>query len=120
MRLLVDSDLKPAGGVIGAGFDEFRWPRPVRPLLDTATAYFKRDWTAMSFVGRFVLHIEMRSRILEVRPSKVAARQRILQAPLVALNISPPTVEIHRANIMKKLGVRNLVQRVRKVSSRMA
>jgi acyl dehydratase len=31
MRLLVESDLKPAGGVIGAGFDEFKWPRPVRP-----------------------------------------------------------------------------------------
>ena len=31
MRLLVDSDLKPAGGIVGAGFDELRWPRPVRP-----------------------------------------------------------------------------------------
>jgi len=31
MRLLVDSDLKPAGGIIGLGFEEFRWPRPVRP-----------------------------------------------------------------------------------------
>ena len=31
MRLLVDSDLKPAGGIVAAGFDEFRWPRPVRP-----------------------------------------------------------------------------------------
>src|SRR5271154_1534242 len=31
MRLLVDSDLKPAGGMIGLGFDELRWPRPVRP-----------------------------------------------------------------------------------------
>src|SRR5512133_2374137 len=31
MRLLVDSDLKPVGGIIGAGFDEFRWPHPVRP-----------------------------------------------------------------------------------------
>src|SRR5438445_10516911 len=30
-RLLVESDLKPAGGVVGAGADEFRWPRPVRP-----------------------------------------------------------------------------------------
>jgi DNA-binding CsgD family transcriptional regulator len=29
-------------------------------------------------------------------------------------------VEFHRANIMKKLGVRNLVELVRKVSSRMA
>src|SRR5256885_1727589 len=31
MRLLVESDLKPAGGIVGAGADEFRWPRPVRP-----------------------------------------------------------------------------------------
>jgi acyl dehydratase len=31
MRLLVESDLKPAGGIVGAGFDEFRWPAPVRP-----------------------------------------------------------------------------------------
>jgi len=26
MRLLVASDLKPSGGIVGAGFDEFRWP----------------------------------------------------------------------------------------------
>jgi len=31
MRLLVDSELKPAGGLIGAGFDELRWPKAVRP-----------------------------------------------------------------------------------------
>ena len=31
MRLLVESELRPAGGIIGLGFDEFRWPRPVRP-----------------------------------------------------------------------------------------
>ena len=48
MRLLVDSELKPAGGIIGAGFDEMRWPRPVRPGDD--------------------LHVE--SEVLEVRPSK--------------------------------------------------
>ena len=33
MRLLVESDFKPAGGIVGAGFDELRWPRPVRPAL---------------------------------------------------------------------------------------
>ena len=33
MRLLVESELKPAGGIVGAGFDEFRWPRPVRPTM---------------------------------------------------------------------------------------
>jgi acyl dehydratase len=31
MRLLVDSDLCIAGGLIGLGFEELRWPRPVRP-----------------------------------------------------------------------------------------
>src|SRR5580692_460315 len=31
MRLLVESELRPAGGIVGAGFDEIRWPRPVRP-----------------------------------------------------------------------------------------
>jgi acyl dehydratase len=31
MWLLVESDVKPAGGIVGAGFDELPWPRPVRP-----------------------------------------------------------------------------------------
>ena len=31
MRLLVEGDLVPAGGIIGAGFDELAWPLPVRP-----------------------------------------------------------------------------------------
>ena len=31
MRLLVDGDLKPAGGIIGAWAEEMKWPRPVRP-----------------------------------------------------------------------------------------
>src|SRR5437660_572155 len=31
MRLLVGGELRPAGGIIGIGFEEFRWPRPVRP-----------------------------------------------------------------------------------------
>ena len=30
MRLLVRSELRPAGGVLGAGIDELRWLRPVR------------------------------------------------------------------------------------------
>jgi acyl dehydratase len=48
MRLIVDSDFRPAGGVIGAGIDEFRWPKPVRPG-DT---------------------LQVRSEVLEARPSK--------------------------------------------------
>lgn len=37
MRLNVDGGLPVAGGVIGAGIDELRWPAPVRPG-DTLTA----------------------------------------------------------------------------------
>src|SRR6185503_20942348 len=31
MRLLVESDLTPASGIVGQGFEEFRWPNPTRP-----------------------------------------------------------------------------------------
>ena len=31
MRLLVDSECRIAGGLIGLGFEELKWPRPVRP-----------------------------------------------------------------------------------------
>lgn len=31
MRLLVEGEFRPAGGIVGAGFEEIRWPRPVRP-----------------------------------------------------------------------------------------
>jgi acyl dehydratase len=31
MKLLVKSEFKPAGGIVGASFDELRWPKPVRP-----------------------------------------------------------------------------------------
>jgi acyl dehydratase len=31
MRLLVEGDLKPVGGIIGAWAEEMKWSRPVRP-----------------------------------------------------------------------------------------
>src|SRR5262245_18123422 len=48
MRLLVDGELRPADGVLGVGFDQLSWPRPVRPGDE--------------------LRIE--SEVIEVRPSK--------------------------------------------------
>ena len=48
MRLLTEREAKPAGGSIGVGFEELRWPIPVRPGDE--------------------LRIE--SEILDVRPSK--------------------------------------------------
>jgi acyl dehydratase len=56
MRLLVDSDLKPAGGIVGAGADEFRWPRPVRPGDELRTE----------------------SEVLEVRPSRSRPAQGLV------------------------------------------
>jgi acyl dehydratase len=42
MRLLVESELGPAGGIVGAGFDEFRWPRPCG--LGTSSISKVRCW----------------------------------------------------------------------------
>src|SRR5882724_5074505 len=64
MRLLVESDLKPAGGIVGAGADEFRWPRPVRPGDE--------------------LHIE--SEVLEVRPSRSRPDQGLIKVRTTTFN----------------------------------
>ena len=60
MRLLVESDVKPAGGIIGAGFDEFRWPRPVRPGDE----------------------LSIEAEVVEVRPSKSRQPERRSRADL--------------------------------------
>jgi acyl dehydratase len=71
MRLLVDGDFKPAGGIIGAGSEEMRWPRPVRPG-DTLT---------------------VRTEILDVRPSKSRPEQGILKVRTTTLNQNGETVQ---------------------------
>lgn len=72
MRLLVGSELKPAGGIIGAGFDEFRWPRPVRPGDE--------------------LHLE--SEILEVRPSKSRPEQGMIKVRTTTYNQDGEPVQV--------------------------
>ena len=40
MRLLVDSEMKPAGGIIGAWAEELKWPRPIRlPIINTTSSW---------------------------------------------------------------------------------
>ena len=78
MRLLVESELKPAGGVIGAGFDEFRWPLPVRPGDE--------------------LHVE--SEILEVRQSKSRPDQGLMKVRTTTLNQRGEAVQIHVGNLL--------------------
>jgi acyl dehydratase len=78
MRLLVESELKPAGGLVGAGFDEFRWPRPVRPGDE--------------------LHLE--SEVLEVRPSKSRPTQGMIKVRTTTLNQNDEPVQIQVVNIV--------------------
>jgi acyl dehydratase len=78
MRLLVESDLKPAGGIVGAGFDEFRWPRPVRPGDE--------------------LHLE--SEVLDVRPSKSRPEQGLIKVRTTTLNQNGDAVQILIANLV--------------------
>src|SRR5258708_23228613 len=74
MRLLVGSELKPAGGIIGAGLDEFRWPLPVRPGDE--------------------LHLE--SEVLEVRPSKSRPEQGLIKVRTSTLNHDGLAVHVLR------------------------
>jgi len=78
MRLLVESDLKPAGGIVGAGFDEFRWPRPVRPGDE--------------------LHLE--SEVLEVRTSKSRPDQGMIKVRTTTMNQNGEPVQISVGNLM--------------------
>ena len=78
MRLLVQSELRPAGGIIGGGFDEFRWPRPVR--------------------AGDVLHLE--SEVLEVRPSKSRPGQGLLKVRTTTFNQNSEPVQILIANLI--------------------
>ena len=84
MRLLVESDLKPAGGILGAGFDEFRWPRPVRPGDE--------------------LHLE--SEVLEVRASKSRPDQGVIKVKTTTLNQNDEAVQISIGNLIvpRRLG----------------
>ena len=77
MRLLVDSDLKPAGGVIGAGFDELRWPLPVRPGDE----------------------LRVESEILEVRPLKSRADRGVVKVKTTTLNQRGEAVQVSVGNL---------------------
>ena len=78
MRLLVQGEMDPAGGIIGAGFDEFRWPRPVRPG-DT---------------------LRVESEILEVRESKSRPQQGMIKVRTTTLNQDNEPVQVFVGNLV--------------------
>jgi acyl dehydratase len=78
MRLLVESDLQPAGGFVGAGFDELRWPRPVRPGDE----------------------LRVESEVLEVRASKSRTDQGIIKVRTTTLNRDNEAVQVSVGNLI--------------------
>ena len=78
MRLLVDSDIRPEGGIVGAGLDECRWPRPVRPGDE----------------------LRVKSEVLEVRPSTLRPNQGLIKIRVFTLNQNDEIVQIIVANLV--------------------
>lgn len=78
MKLLVGGAYQPAGGLIGAGVEEMRWPRPVRP--------------------GDVLRVE--SEILEVRPSQSRPERGMVKARITTLNQNGEPVQAMVVNMV--------------------
>ncbi len=78
MKLLVESDFKPAGGLIGASLEDLRWPRPVRPGDE----------------------LKINVEILEVRASRSKPHQGIAKIKTTTLNQHGKAVQIYVANIV--------------------
>ena len=78
MRLLVSGELKPAGEVVGLGFDELRWPKPVRPGDE----------------------LHLLSEILDVRPSKSRPDQGLIKVRTTTLNQAGEAVQITVGNLL--------------------
>jgi len=78
MRLLVESEIRPAGGIVGAGFDELRWPRPVRPGDE----------------------LRVQTEVLEVRPSKSRPEQGMIKVRTTTLNQRDEPVQVSIGNLV--------------------
>ena len=78
MKLMVVSEFQPAAGIIGVGFDELRWPRPVRPGDE--------------------LHVE--GDVLETRASKSNPRQGLIKVRMSTINQRGEAVQISIGNLI--------------------
>ena len=78
MRLLVEGDLRPAGGIIGVWADEMKWPRAVRPGDE----------------------LEVHAEILAVRPSQSLPGQGFVKVRSTTLNQHGEAVQVVVINLL--------------------
>jgi acyl dehydratase len=78
MRLLVDGGAPIAGGIIGAGMDELRWPKPVRPNDELC----------------------VESEVLEIRPSRSRPTQGMVKMRTTTLNQNGEPVQVFVGNLV--------------------
>ena len=72
MRLMVDGEFRPAGGILGVGFDQLSWSLPVRPGDE----------------------LRVESEVLEVRPSNSRPDQGLIKVRTTTLNQNGEPVQI--------------------------
>jgi acyl dehydratase len=78
MRLVVESEFKPAGGIVGAGVEKLHWPLPVRPGDE----------------------LRVESEILAIRPSKSHPRQGLIKVRTTTLNQNGEAVQVLVVNLI--------------------
>jgi acyl dehydratase len=78
MRLLVESEFNPAGGIVATGVDELHWPLPVRPGDE----------------------LQVESEVLEVRPSQSRRNRGMIKVRMTTLNQNGKAVQVFVANLI--------------------
>lgn len=78
MRLMVEGEFNPAGGIIGVGFDQLSWSRPVRPGDE----------------------LRVKSEILEIRPSKSRNDRGMVRVQNTTLNQNNEIVQVFTGNLL--------------------
>jgi acyl dehydratase len=78
MRLVVESEFQPVGGIIGVGFDELSWPRPVRPGDE----------------------LRVECEILEVRPSRSRPELGLVKVKMTTKNQDAEPVQVFIAKLI--------------------
>ena len=78
MRLLVESGMKPAGGIVGAWAEELKWPRAVRPGDE----------------------LQVEAEVLEVRASRSRPGQGFVKCRSTTLNQHREPVQVLIMNLL--------------------